>query len=461
MRARAAFAPLALALVIGWAWGSRLEAGGPIRVPPASATSRSTPQAPSPTPQAGVREVVSEIRIHGNVTVPDADVLRLAAVAVGDALAADSLDAITSRLRASGHFASVEVRKRYRSLDMTDVALVIIVHEREALAQSGNPAPGPMRRVTSRMMFLPILDYEDGYGFTYGARVSTVGLLGAGERISAPLSWGGTRQAAVEVDRSFRPGTGASSSGLGSARPWLTRLYGRFGIRSRENPHYELRDERVEFLARAEHAFARAVRAGVEAGQANVDFGGTESGQWTFGVDAALDTRGDPAYPMNAVYLSAGWTSLNLDGEDRAINRVRGEASGYLRLFGQSVLALRTRYDGADRPLPPYEQNLLGGGASLRGHPAGAFAGDRLAAGSVEVRLPFDSVMGAGRAGVVLFYDAGKTWNVGQRPADFTLQQGAGAGAFLMLPFVRMNLDVARNLTSPDTRVHFGFGFSF
>ena len=103
----------------------------------------------------------------------------------------------------------------------------------------------------------------------------------------------------------------------------------------------------------------------------------------------------------------------------------------------------------------------IGGGASLRGHPAGAFAGDRMAAGSVEVRLPFDSPLRAGRAGVVLFYDAGKTWNIGQRPKDLTLQQGAGAGVFLMLPFVRMNLDVARNMTSPDTRVHFGFGFSF
>jgi outer membrane protein assembly factor BamA len=265
----------------------------------------------------------------------------------------------------------------------------------------------------------------------------------------------------VEIDRSFRPGTGASSSSPGSFRPWLARLYGRFGIRSRENPHYDLRDERVEFVARAEHAFGRAVRAGVEAGRADVEFGEIDRPQWTFAVDAALDTRGDPAYPINAVYLGAGWTSLHLDGEDRAINRLRGEAGAYLRLFGQTVLAARTRYDGADRPLPPYEQPLLGGAASLRGLPAGAFAGDRMATGSVELRVPFDSPLGAGRAGVVLFYDAGKTWNVGEQPRDVTLQQGAGAGVFLMLPFVKMNLDVARNLTRPDTRVHFGFGFSF
>ena len=458
MTARAALAPtLALAWLLGSASGSRLEAAGLTHVAVREAELRGAPQVASREPQAG-RETIAEIRVHGNVTVPDAEVLRLAGIAVGDALAAGSIDAITSRLRASGHFATVDVRKRYRSLDMTEVALVVIVHEREALAAGGNPEPGPLRRVTSRMMFLPILDYEDGYGFTYGARVSTVGLFGGGERISLPLSWGGTRQAAVEIDRTFRTGP-------------VARVYGRFGIRSRENPHYELRDERVELLARAEHSFARAVRAGVEAGRASVEFGAIDRRQWTFGVDAALDTRGDPAYPMNAIYLVAGWTSLNLDGEDRAINRVRGEASGYLRLVGQSVLAVRGQYDGADRPLPPYEQPLLGGGASLRGYRTGAFAGDRMAAGSVELRLPFDSPgvrvsdggisIGVGRAGVILFYDAGKAWNVGQRPKDIVLQQGAGAGVFLMLPLVRVNLDVARNLTSGGTRAHFGFGFSF
>lgn len=437
-------------IVIGLAWcvasapGSGLQAAG-------------LTQAPSPTPQAGGargagpqsgQETIAEIRVHGNVTVPDAEVLRLAGLTVGEPLPADAIEVVTSRLRASGHFASVQVLKRYRSLDMAQVALVVIVHEREALAASGDPTPGPFRRVTSRMMFLPILGYEDGYGFTYGARVSTVDLFGGRERISVPLSWGGTRQAAVEVDRSFRTGP-------------VARVYGRFGIQSRENPHYELRDERVGFTARIEHAFARTVRAGVEASQASVEFGADERDQWTFGVDAALDTRGDPAYPMNAVYFGAGWTSLNLDGADRAINRVRGEASGYLRLAGQSVLAMRTQYDGADRSLPPYEQPLLGGSASLRGHRTGTFAGDRMAAASAELRLPFDSPMHVGRAGVVLFYDVGKAWNVDERAADITLQQGAGAGVFLMLPFVRVNLDAAANLSGSGGRVHFGFGFSF
>ena len=45
-------------------------------------------------------------------------------------------------------------------------------------------------------MWLPILSHADGYGFTYGARVSFVGALGKRSRLSVPLTWGGERRAA-------------------------------------------------------------------------------------------------------------------------------------------------------------------------------------------------------------------------------------------------------------------------
>ena len=55
-------------------------------------------------------------------------------------------------------------------------------------------------------MFLPILNYADGYGFTYGGRISAQGMLGMGERLSVPLTWGGTRRAALEFERTFKSG---------------------------------------------------------------------------------------------------------------------------------------------------------------------------------------------------------------------------------------------------------------
>ena len=52
-------------------------------------------------------------------------------------------------------------------------------------------------------MFLPIVSYSEGYGFTYGARASFVDVLGEGGRVSVPLTWGGTRRAAVEIEKTF------------------------------------------------------------------------------------------------------------------------------------------------------------------------------------------------------------------------------------------------------------------
>ena len=88
------------------------------------------------------------------------------------------MEDIEPRLKDSDRFETVEVRKRYRSLTTTtDVAIVLVVHERPgvtSVASSGIDRPSrPSAGVTSRLMFLPILSYADGYGFTYGGRVST------------------------------------------------------------------------------------------------------------------------------------------------------------------------------------------------------------------------------------------------------------------------------------------------
>ncbi len=91
----------------------------------------SGPFVPDADPQ---QEVIAEIRVHGNAYLRDEEVIKLAGISLGQPLAADGIAAIEQRLKASGHFDSVEVRKRYRSLDSTtDVALILLVHERAGL----------------------------------------------------------------------------------------------------------------------------------------------------------------------------------------------------------------------------------------------------------------------------------------------------------------------------------------
>ena len=84
-------------------------------------------------------DVVTELRIHGNYSIADADVIQLAGVGVGDRIDDAALDAMVERLRASNRFESVEVRKRYTSLSRSDeVALILVVREKAA-PNIGNP----------------------------------------------------------------------------------------------------------------------------------------------------------------------------------------------------------------------------------------------------------------------------------------------------------------------------------
>ena len=396
-------------------------------------------------------ETIREIRVHGNASLLDEEVLKLAGITVGDPVPEDALKAIERRLKDSDRFDTVEVRKRYRSLDdPTDVAIVLVVHERpgvtSATLASTNPLQRPWRRVTSRLMFLPIINYADGYGFTYGGRVSTLDLLGMGERLSVPLTWGGTKRAAIEFERTFKRGP-------------LTRVLSSFGIWNRENPRFEIDDQRVEFKARAERQFAHIVRLGVEGTNSSVSFGQIDDRLWTFGANGVIDTRGDPAFPGNAVVLGGGWSTLNVKGLQK-INRYTADARGYLRVVGQSVVAGRVQYFNTDASLPPYERLLLGGSSTLRGFGTGAFAGDRMMVTSGELRVPITSVISGAKLGLTVFVDASKAVDFGTPLRDGEWHRGAGAGLFLIAPLVKINLDVAHGFHG-GTRVHLGSGFSF
>jgi len=296
-------------------------------------------------------------------------------------------------------------------------------------------------------MFFPILNYEDGYGFTYGARFSTIDLLGLGERLSTPLTWGGTKRAAIEFERTFKTGP-------------VTRAFSSFGIWNRENPRFEIDDQRVELKGRVERQFAHMVRVGVDGARSSVSFGTLDDQIWTVGTNAVLDTRGDPAFPGNAVLLGGGWSQLNVRGHD-PINRYNTDARGYLRVVRQAVLAGRVQYFTSDAALPPYERLLLGGSSSLRGFPTGAFDGDRMIVTSAELRVPITSVLSGAKLGVDAFTDVSKAVNFDQSLSDAGWRQGVGAGVFLIAPLVKINLDVGHGLDGGGTRVILSTGFNF
>lgn len=389
--------------------------------------------------------IVGEVRVHGNHTTPDADILAIIGDVVGqpatDALVAD----VGNKLERSGRFDGVEVRKRFRSIENPDDILLMVVVDEVPGIDTFDLTPSPMKKFWSSGMIMPILHSEDGYGFTYGGRVSFVDRLGPRSRITVPITWGGERQARVQVERSFKRGA-------------IERLSGEFGIGRRENPHYEIVDRRVGVALRAESAPARWLRFGIGGRRDDVRFGQIGDQVARFGGDVTIDTRVDPAFPRNAVHATFGFDRLNFDAGHA--NQRKADVRGYAGLFGQLVLAVRGLVIVSDTALPHYEHNLLGGAASLRGYDAGYKAGDNLAAASAELRIPLTSPLDVGRFGVKAFVDWGTIYGAGEKLADQTLDRGIGGGAYFHLTILSLSLDIARSRNG-DTRYHFGMGVTF
>lgn len=397
-------------------------------------------------PAATLPERIVDIRVHGNHTTPDAEVVRLAGVSAGTPFGPGTLAAMRTALDASGRFRQVEVRKRYASIgDPTAILIVIVVEERVGVA-TDVPDPGPVRTLRAHTMWMPILRSEDGYGLTYGARVSLVDVLGRRTRLSAPLTWGGERRAALEVERRFERGP-------------LTRAIGAFGISRREHPVSDIGDTRTGFTLRGERAMASWLRLAAAGGVSDVTFGDVHERLKTFGGDVVLDTRRDPAFPRNAVYATIGAERLLFDTSPDT-TRLTADARGFVGLFGQTVVALRVQHVHAANPLPAFEQVLLGGDATLRGFPLGYRSGDRLVAGSAEIRVPLSTPRLLRRLGVAVFVDTGTTYGARETLDGAIWDTGVGAGVFLQGPLVGLRLDVARGLGS-GTRVHFSLGTTF
>jgi outer membrane protein assembly factor BamA len=400
---------------------------------------------PVQTPDAAP-EVVASVQIHGNNATPDAEVLAIAGVAVGDPFTPALLDDTRERLLASRRFEGVTVLKRYASIaDPSRISIVILVDERpvrvEAARTPGEPPRLVRRGWLRNLMVLPILSAEDGYGVTYGARLADVDPLGRGSRLSFPLTWGGSKQAGAELERTFRTGP-------------ITRVQVGAALDRTRNPAFELDDSRRRTWARAERAFG-PLRAGGQMEWARVSFDGALDHLRSAGADVTIDTRVDPALPRNAVFARASWTRTTIAGE--AVDRRSLDARGYLGLVGQTVLVGRAAFDDASGPLPPYLQTLLGGWSSLRGYRAGAFVGDTVVSGSLEWRVPLTSPLHVARTGVSVFVDAGAACRDGQRIADQPAHVGIGAGVWATATVLRLGVSVARGIDA-GTRVNFEIG---
>ena len=395
-------------------------------------------------PSAQMPEKITEIRVHGNHTTPDADILTLSGLAAGADASEPALEEAERRLKSTGRFEGVELRRRYLSIDDPSRILIMIVVDEHPAVSASDLTPGPFKKLRAMQMWMPILKHDDGYGFTYGARLAFKDTLGDRSRLSVPMTWGGERRIGVEAERSFDGPISVVRGGVGLSR--------------RVNPFFDVSDRRTEVRAEADRIVTSWFRAGVDARVANVEFGPDYDARHSAaGVHAVFDTRIDPSFPRDAIHTRIGWERLFF-GE--SAGRWNTDARGYVGVGGSLVLAVRAQLIKADASLPFAEQSLLGGSGTVRGYETGHRAGDNLFATSAELRIPLNSPLTFGRFGLKAFVDAGTAWNTGSRWDDGPLDRGIGGGVYIGGgPFI-IDLDIAKPRTG-NVRGHFGMGVTF
>ena len=412
-----------------------------------------------PTVQsAPAQEVVADIRIHGNLATSDQEVAQLAGIQIGAPVSASTTADIAERLRSSKRFHHVDVLKRFASIaDPTQIVVVIIVDEGPVKIEMTGDASRPTRVVRThgpRVLFFPLLSAEDGYGVSYGAQFALPEPAGKGSRLSIPLTWGGDKRAAIELQKDFDHAA-------------VSRVSAGTSLSRRTHPFFEQDENRGRVWARAERDIVHSLRVGTTVGwqhvsflPAQASFAGDASSHFAHvGGDVVLDTRIDPMLARNAVYGRVAWDHLAF-ADAGGINQTELDGRGYIGLFGQSVLVVRGLRDDADKPRPAYLEPMLGGLANLRGFRAGTAIGDTLVSTSAELRVPITSPLSIGKVGLNVFVDSGTVYSKGERLADQTFKHGVGAGIWFSAAFVRFNVAVAHGLGA-STRVHVGGSLSF
>ena len=400
--------------------------------------------------QSSAQEIVTEIRAHGNVLTPDDEIRRLAGVEIGSAFTPDTPALVTSRLQATHRFERVEVLKRFASIaDPSQIVLIVVVDEGPVKIEAFDNPTDPARVVRRHglgLLWLPLLSFDDGYGFTYGVQFARPDVAGSHSRLSFPLTWGGEKQAGAELEKIFEHGP-------------LTRVETGAAISQRTNPFFEEDDTRNRLWVRAERAIGEPLRIGAFAGWQHVSFFNTTDRFTHAGVDVTFDTRLDPFLARNAVYGRASIEHLDFLHAPAA-TRTELDARGYIGLYRQNILVLSVLRRDSDVSLPQYLQPMLGGMANLRGFKAGSAIGDTLVSGTAEIRAPLTSPLNIAKAGVSAFVDIGAVYNKSQRLADQHFSRGFGGGVWLTAAFLRLNLVVAHGVGA-GTRVHFGTAISF
>lgn len=391
-----------------------------------------------------VTSPIVEIRVTGNHSTPDAEVLALSGLAVGLPASDTVLEGARAKLAASGRFESVTVRRLERSIDVPNDFLALIDVVERAGVSPENLTPGWVARLTSERMWIPVLRYDEGYGTSYGVHVALDGVFGGTSQLRVPATWGAERRIGLEGVRSFERGP-------------VSRVRATADLTRTKHPAFAVLEQRVSLAGRLERRLPAATRLGLEAARDRVRFGERTDDLTRLTADLVVDTRVDPAFPRNALWGRAAIDRLDVTTGTR--RRTRLDVSAAVAAPARAAVTVRGFLTSTDGVLPPYEQTVIGGGLATRGYRRGYRVGDNAAGWSVTLARPFGSPLDVVRHGVRTFVDWATVYDAGTRLGDATIDRGAGVGWFANLMAVNAYVDVGRARGAWRVHVRFGTGF--
>ena len=176
-------------------------------------------------------------------------------------------------------------------------------------------------------------------------------------------------------------------------------------------------------------------------------------------AEAELDGRDAPNFPRRGWRLEVGGSGYPGVLEDEgAFGDAHAMGATYLSLGAGPVLAVRAGGRRVWGDFPFWESAFLGGGSTLRGHTGQRFAGDAMAFGGAELRVPvLRANLGLrGTLGVIGLADAGRVWFDGDSDGDW--HSAVGGGVFFAAAGQSVFFTVAKG---ERTSTNFGLGMPF
>jgi len=187
--------------------------------------------------------------------------------------------------------------------------------------------------------------------------------------------------------------------------------------------------------------------------------GSSTFGQAGLRADVELDGRDQPNFPRRGWRLETGASAFPAAWDvDDSFGEAHVLATAYLSGGSGPILALRAGGKQLWGDFPFFEAAFLGGSGTLRGHSGFRYAGDAMAFGGAELRMPlFRMNVGIrGTFGVLGLADAGRVWYDGD--SDGELHTAFGGGAFFTAVGQSVYLAVAQG---ERLSVDMGFGMPF